>query len=244
MNVPVTSRPGPPPHHGLNSTVTWYCRFGPRPRPHGFVSGIALVRTRLTSEFLQNPKPVSLPKGLGRDERIHIRLTWSTPLGDVGSYNPPPLGARRPRWHTSYQGLVLIPNCHIPARALTISRARLHHSMIFFRFGPRPRLHGFVSGNSREQNFPRGHPLWDCPRANSLNFRVPTEPEANDLPKGLVLGRDENIHIRLTWSTPLGDVGSYSTHIYTHTHTQYNREYNLHFIIFNPTNFGLYLKSH
>ena len=36
------------------------------------------------------------------------------------------------------------------------------------------------------------------------------ESEASELPKGLVLGRDENIHIRLTGSTPLGDVGSYN----------------------------------
>ena len=41
----------------------------------------------------------------------------------------------------------------------------------------------------------------------SLNFGVPTEPEASELPKGLVLGRDGNIHIRIT---PLGDVGSHS----------------------------------
>ena len=34
------------------------------------------------------------------------------------------------------------------------------------------------------------------------------EPEASELPKNLVLGRDENIHIRIT---PLGDVGSYNT---------------------------------
>ncbi|RXH76609.1 hypothetical protein DVH24_019497 [Malus domestica] len=40
----------------------------------------------------------------------------------------------------------------------------------------------------------------------SLNFGVPTEPKANELPKGLVLGRDENIHLRIT---PLGDVGCY-----------------------------------
>ncbi|CAN6587381.1 unnamed protein product [Malus baccata var. baccata] len=38
----------------------------------------------------------------------------------------------------------------------------------------------------------------------SLNFGVPMEPEASELPKGLVLGRDENIHLRIT---PLGDVG-------------------------------------
>ena len=35
------------------------------------------------------------------------------------------------------------------------------------------------------------------------------EPEASELPKGLVLGRDENIHIRIT---PMGDVGSHSCH--------------------------------
>ncbi|RXH84790.1 hypothetical protein DVH24_040138 [Malus domestica] len=55
-----------------------------------------------------------------------------------------------------------------------------------------------------------GHSSWDCSRANSLNFRVPMEPEASELPKGLVLGRDGNIHIRLTGSTPLGDVGCYN----------------------------------
>ncbi|RXH72948.1 hypothetical protein DVH24_012632 [Malus domestica] len=36
----------------------------------------------------------------------------------------------------------------------------------------------------------------------SLNFGVPTEPEASELPKGLVLGRDGNINLRIT---PLGD---------------------------------------
>ncbi|RXI06699.1 hypothetical protein DVH24_025835 [Malus domestica] len=64
------------------------------------------------------------------------------------------------------------------------------------RFGPRPCPHGFVSGNSHE-NFVVGHPSWDCFHSNSLNFGVPTEPEPSELPKGLVLGRDENLHIRL-----------------------------------------------
>ena len=41
----------------------------------------------------------------------------------------------------------------------------------------------------------------------SLNFGVPTEPKASELPKGLALGRDGNIHIRIT---PLGDVGSHN----------------------------------
>ncbi|KAB2622340.1 S ribonuclease [Pyrus ussuriensis x Pyrus communis] len=33
---------------------------------------------------------------------------------------------------------------------------------------------------------------------HSLNFGVPMEPEASELPKGLVLGRDGNIHLRIT----------------------------------------------
>ena len=36
------------------------------------------------------------------------------------------------------------------------------------------------------------------------------ESEVSELLKGLVLGRDGNIHIRLIGSTPLGDVGSYN----------------------------------
>ncbi|RXI03037.1 hypothetical protein DVH24_003115 [Malus domestica] len=40
----------------------------------------------------------------------------------------------------------------------------------------------------------------------SLNFEVPMEPKTSELPKCLVLGRDENIHIRLTGSTSLGDM--------------------------------------
>ncbi|RXH74022.1 hypothetical protein DVH24_016844 [Malus domestica] len=44
-----------------------------------------------------------LPKCLvlGRNGNIHIRLRGSTPLGNVQCYNPHPLGARCPRWHTS-----------------------------------------------------------------------------------------------------------------------------------------------
>ena len=53
-----------------------------------------------------------------------------------------------------------------------------------------------------------GHSSWDCSSLNSLNFGVLMEPEVSELPKGLVLGRDENIYIRLTGSIPLGDVGS------------------------------------
>ncbi|RXH87961.1 hypothetical protein DVH24_037606 [Malus domestica] len=93
--------------------------------------------------------------------------------------------------------------CHIPARAPTTSRAQLRLSTILSALGPNHAL-----TNSHE-NFPVGHPSWDCSRANLLNFGVPMEPETNELPKGLVLDRDENIHIRLTGSTPLGNVGSY-----------------------------------
>ncbi|RXH74500.1 hypothetical protein DVH24_029221 [Malus domestica] len=70
---------------------------------------------------------------------------------------------------------------------------------------PRPRPHGFVSGNSHE-NFPVGHPSWDWSRTNSFNFGVLMEPEVSELPKGLVLGSDENTHIRLRGYTPLDNV--------------------------------------
>ncbi|RXH75267.1 hypothetical protein DVH24_029988, partial [Malus domestica] len=67
--------------------------FGPQPRPHGFVFGnsdekwvthpkIVLVRTRLTSWACT------------------LRHITPSPLVNVGCYNPPPLGARRPYRHT------------------------------------------------------------------------------------------------------------------------------------------------
>ncbi|RXH73818.1 hypothetical protein DVH24_016640, partial [Malus domestica] len=55
---------------------------------------------------------------------------------------------------------------------------------------------------------------WVTHPRNSLNFGVPMEPEANELPKGLMLGRDGNIHIRLTRSTPLGNVGCNTNRTY------------------------------
>ena len=65
----------------------------------------------------------------------------------------------------------------------------------------------FVFGNSRATSqWVTHHGITLAPF--SLNFGVPTEPEASELPKGLVLGRDENIHIRIT---PLGDVGCHKT---------------------------------
>ncbi|RXH92682.1 hypothetical protein DVH24_033578 [Malus domestica] len=85
--------------------------------------------------------------------------------------------------------------CHIPTRASITSRARLNRSMILSALGP----------NHALTNFLVGYPSWDCSRINSLNFGVPMEPEASELPKGLVLGRDENVHIKLRGSTSLDD---------------------------------------
>ena len=139
--------------HIPGSTPPWHdivC-FGPRPRPHGFVSRNSHENfpvshpswdcSRANSLNFGVPvesKANELPKSLvlGRDGNIHIRLTGSTTLGDVRSYNPPPLGARRPRQHTSGQGLALIPNCHIQARAPTTSRPRLRCSTILSSLGP------------------------------------------------------------------------------------------------------------
>ncbi|CAL8999163.1 unnamed protein product [Prunus brigantina] len=43
-----------------------------------------------------------LPKGIMLDGSGHVHIRHITPslLVDVGCYNPPPLGTRRPRWHT------------------------------------------------------------------------------------------------------------------------------------------------
>ncbi|RXH70448.1 hypothetical protein DVH24_007704, partial [Malus domestica] len=96
----VTSQHRPPPYPGLNSIVARYCPLwapyhalmvlflGTHTRTSQWVThhGNALARTRLTLEFLQNPKPVSSQKAY----MIHF-------LSDVRCNNPPPLGARSPR---------------------------------------------------------------------------------------------------------------------------------------------------
>ncbi|RXH89348.1 hypothetical protein DVH24_031705 [Malus domestica] len=141
-----------------------------------------------------NSEASELPKGivLIGGANVHIRLTGSSPLGDVGSYNPPPLGARRHRWHTR-------------TTPQSGSDTKLSHPGP----GSTPPLHD-ISGNS-DENFPVGHPFWDCSRANLLNFGVPMNSEASKLPKGLVLIGGANVHIRLSRSSPLGDVGSYTS---------------------------------
>ena len=117
-----------------------------------------------------------------------------------------PLGARRPRRHISGQGLTLIPNCHIPARAPTISRARLRRSTILSALGPDHALTVLFLGTHASRTSLVTH-HGNALAQSRLTSEFLMEPEASEFPKGLVLGRDENIHIRLTRSTPLGDVG-------------------------------------
>ncbi|RXH73769.1 hypothetical protein DVH24_016591 [Malus domestica] len=78
----------------------------------------------------------------------------------------------------------------------------LHHRSTILSALGLPFPHGFVFGNSRANSQWVTHP-GSALTSFSLNFGVPTEPEASELPKNLVLGRDENIHLRIT---PLGDV--------------------------------------
>ena len=118
--------PGSTTSQARSTTVARYCSLwapdyaltilflGTHTRTSQWVThhGSALARYSLNFGVPMEPEASELPKGLvlGRDENLHIRIT---PLGDVGSHNPLPLGARRPRRHTSCQGLAMIPNCHI-----------------------------------------------------------------------------------------------------------------------------------
>ncbi|KAM2757557.1 hypothetical protein PS2_019292 [Malus domestica] len=156
------------------------------------------------------PETGELPKGLvlGRDGNIHIRLIGSTPLGDVGCYNPPPLRARRPRQHISGQGLALIPFVTSRPRVHHIPSPLHHRSTILSALGPDYALTVlFLGTHTRTSQWVTHYEI--ALARYSLNFRVSIEPEACELQKGLMLGRDGKIHIRLTGSTPLGDVGCY-----------------------------------
>ncbi|CAN6727580.1 unnamed protein product [Malus baccata var. baccata] len=158
---------------GPDHALTWVTHHGSVLAPFSLNFGVPT-----------EPEASELPKGLvlGRDENIHLRIT---PLGDVGCYNPPPLGARRPRRHTT-------------ARADHFPGPLHHRSTILSALGPDHALTWITHHGSALAPF-------------SLNFGVPTKPEASELPKGLVLGRDGNIHLRIT---PLGDVGCYMQSIY------------------------------
>ncbi|RXI01175.1 hypothetical protein DVH24_001409 [Malus domestica] len=88
--------------------------------------------------------------------------------------------------------------CHIPARVHHIQGPFHHYSTILSALGLLF-LHGFIFVKATSQ--------WVTHHGSalatfSLNFEVPTELEASELLKNLVLGRDENIHLRIT---PPGD---------------------------------------
>ncbi|RXI09423.1 hypothetical protein DVH24_034040 [Malus domestica] len=98
---------------------------------------------------------------------------------------------------------IMLSLCHILARAPTTSRAQLHCNIILSALGPD---HAFTvlflgthaSRTSQWVTYP-GNAL----ASFSLNFGVPMEPVASELPKSIMLCRDENINIRLIGSSPL-----------------------------------------
>ncbi|CAN6589044.1 unnamed protein product [Malus baccata var. baccata] len=155
--------------------------------------GIALTRYSFNFGVPMEPEASELLKSLvlGRDENIHIRLRGSTPLDDMRCYNSP----------LRYYNL-----CHIPARVHHIPDLFHHRSMILSALGPDYALMVlFLGTHTRTSQWVTHHGI--ALARYSLNFGVSMELEASELPKGLVLGRDENIHIMIT---PLGDVGSYN----------------------------------
>ncbi|RXH81248.1 hypothetical protein DVH24_005162 [Malus domestica] len=120
INTYVTSRLGPPPHLGLDSVVTRYCpiwtltmpsRNSQENFPMGHLSWDCSLVNSLNFEVSMEPETSELPKGLVLG--LHDPCPWV--MWDLTIH--PPLGGRSPRRHTSGQGLALIPNCHIPARA-------------------------------------------------------------------------------------------------------------------------------
>ncbi|RXH85531.1 hypothetical protein DVH24_009352, partial [Malus domestica] len=70
----------------------------------------------------------------------------------------------------------------------------------------------FVSGNSRATSHWVTHHGTTL-ATSSLNFGVPTKPEASELPKGLVLGKDGNIDLRITHLGDVEDQWAVSCHI-------------------------------
>ncbi|RXH90335.1 hypothetical protein DVH24_032692 [Malus domestica] len=110
-----------------------------------------------------------------------------------------------PLW--AYHSLTaLIPNCHIPAQGPPHPGPVHHHRTILSALGPDHVIMVlFLGTHTRTSQWVTHH--GSALVRYSLNFRVPMNSEASELPKSLVLGRDENIHLRIT---PLGDVGCHN----------------------------------
>ncbi|RXH75345.1 hypothetical protein DVH24_030066 [Malus domestica] len=85
---------------------------------------------------------------------------------------------------------------HLDSGSIT-SRAQLCRSMILSCLSPDQALKELTS------HFLVGHPSWECFRVNLLNFVVPIESEASELPKGLVLGLTYRIGLIIRKDTPL-----------------------------------------
>ncbi|KAL6202813.1 hypothetical protein ACLB2K_026518 [Fragaria x ananassa] len=115
------------------------------------------------------------PKGLALDWRWACTYTAHnlSLLANVGYYNPPPLGVRRPRRHTRATRHQL---SH-PGTLSAVTR--------YCPFWPR-RPSRFCFRQLRS-SFPVGHPSWDCSSINMLNLGVPIPSEAAEPPKGLAL---------------------------------------------------------
>ncbi|RXI06781.1 hypothetical protein DVH24_025917 [Malus domestica] len=144
--------------------------------------------------------PADVERVVSRDE-VEQKFTQNSSRGTTRStrFRRTKPGTKR---LVSLRSVPSHTKCHIPARAPTTSELDSTVSQYYPLWASTtPSRFCFWE---LTQDFPVGHP------SNSLNFGVPMEPEASELPKDLVLGRDENIHIRLIGSSSLGDVGSYT----------------------------------
>ncbi|RXH76226.1 hypothetical protein DVH24_019114 [Malus domestica] len=85
-------------------------------------------------------------------------------------------------------GHALWSGCHIPARSLTTSRARLRRNTILFVLGPNHALMVLFLGTHSKTS------QW----VTHSKIALARTRLTSEFPKSLVLGRDQNIHIRLT----------------------------------------------
>ncbi|RXI07031.1 hypothetical protein DVH24_026167 [Malus domestica] len=129
-------------------------------------------------------------------------LSWE---GRFGILQSTPLKGPDDLVGTPQPGLGSDTNRHIPTRGPPHLSPLHHHSTILCSLGPDYALTVLFLGTHTKTSQSVIHNGSALVRY-LLNFRVPMNSEASELPKGLMLGRDGNIHIRIT---PLGDVGSY-----------------------------------